>query len=130
MNHNITRYLQIWLPWIHTNWGFHQLLLGHRIYKPTSWDFGGCIILKKILYSKAQLAHRCNVLALHKKWSFSLWISSVNVTKSAGNYGFDHIYWRNSWWKTSFFVQCRLLNEACRILMIGLVQFVSITLWA
>ena len=29
---------------------------------------------------------------LHKKWSFPLNISSVNVTKSAGNYGFGHIY--------------------------------------
>ena len=38
---------------------------------------------------------------LHKKWSFPLRISSVNVTKSAGNF-----YWRNPWWKTSFFVQC------------------------
>ena len=33
--------------------------------------------------------------ALHKKWSFPLKISSVNVTKSAGNCGFGHIYWRN-----------------------------------
>ena len=30
---------------------------------------------------------------LHKKWSFPLRISSVNVTKSAG---FGHIYWRSS----------------------------------
>ena len=35
---------------------------------------------------------------LHKKWSFPFGISSVNVTKS--------VYWRNPWWKTSFFVQC------------------------
>ena len=28
----------------------------------------------------------------HKKWSFPLNISSVNVTNSAGNYGFGHIY--------------------------------------
>ena len=28
---------------------------------------------------------------LHKKWSFPLRISSVNVTKSAGNCGFGHI---------------------------------------
>ena len=27
--------------------------------------------------------------------SFSLRISSVNVTKSAGNYRVGHIYWRN-----------------------------------
>ena len=45
-------------------------------------------------------------LALHIKSSFPLRISSVNVTESAGNWGFDHIYWRNSEWKTSFFVQC------------------------
>ena len=32
---------------------------------------------------------------LHKKWSFPLRISSVNVTKFAGNYRFGHIYWRN-----------------------------------
>ena len=32
---------------------------------------------------------------LHKRWSFPIRISSVNVTKAAGNCGFDHIYWRN-----------------------------------
>ena len=33
---------------------------------------------------------------LHKKWSFPLIrISPVNVTKSAGNCGFGHIYWRH-----------------------------------
>ena len=36
-------------------------------------------------------------------------ISSVNVTKSAGNSGFGHIYWRNLSWQTWFFVQCNLL---------------------
>ena len=44
-------------------------------------------------------------LLLHKKWSFPLRISSVIVTKSARSCGFGHIYWRNPWWKTSFFVQ-------------------------
>ena len=32
---------------------------------------------------------------LHKKWSFPLKISSVNVTKFAGKDGFGHIYWKN-----------------------------------
>ena len=42
---------------------------------------------------------RCWALhTLHKKWSFPLRISSVIVTKSAGN-------WGNPQWKTSFFVQ-------------------------
>ena len=34
---------------------------------------------------------------LHKKTSlFTLRISAVNVTKSTGNSGFGHIYWRNT----------------------------------
>ena len=43
-------------------------------------------------------------MTLLKRWSFPLRISSVNVTKSAGICGFDHIYWRNHYWKTSFFL--------------------------
>ena len=35
------------------------------------------------------------VVTLPKKWGFSLRISIVDVTKSAGNYKFGHIYWRN-----------------------------------
>ena len=38
-------------------------------------------------------------LSLDKKWSFPVRISSVLS-------GFGHIYWRNLWWKTSFFVDC------------------------
>ena len=33
--------------------------------------------------------------SLHKKWSFPLKVSSVNVTKSTGNCGLAGIYWRN-----------------------------------
>ena len=43
---------------------------------------------------------------LHKRWSFPLRISSVNVTNSTENCGFAHIYCRSPEWKTSFFVQC------------------------
>ena len=45
----------------------------------------------------------CWSLHCTKKWNFPLRISSVNVTKSAGNRGFGHIYWRNPIWKTSVF---------------------------
>ena len=31
----------------------------------------------------------------HKKWSFPLRISSVNVSKSAGSCGLGHNYWGN-----------------------------------
>ena len=34
-------------------------------------------------------------LTLHKKWSFPIRISSVNVTKSAVSCWFGYIYWRN-----------------------------------
>ena len=32
---------------------------------------------------------------LHKERNFPLRVSSVNVTKSAGDCEFGHIYWRN-----------------------------------
>ena len=44
-----------------------------------------------------------------RKWNFPLRISSVNLTKSAGNCRFGHIYCRNPSWNISFFVQCRCL---------------------
>ena len=43
-----------------------------------------------------------SVTALQKKSNFPLRISSVNLTKSAGNCGFIHIYWRNPQWKLHF----------------------------
>ena len=47
---------------------------------------------------------------LHKKWSFPLRISSINVTKYAGNCWFGHIYWRNLQLETSFFVAIKPLR--------------------
>ena len=41
---------------------------------------------------------------LHKRWSFSLKISSLILTTSAENCGFGPIYLKNPQWKTSFFV--------------------------
>ena len=40
-------------------------------------------------------SHWLSKVWLHKKWSFPLRISSVNVTESAVFLGFGHIYWRN-----------------------------------
>ena len=53
---------------------------------------------KRIMFQvdKQSVSTSRNVeFALHKKSSFTWRISSVNVTKSAGNCGFGHIYWRN-----------------------------------
>ena len=43
--------------------------------------------------------------SLQRKWSFPLMIFSVNATKSAVCRGFCHLYWINSSWKSSVFVQ-------------------------
>ena len=56
-------------------------------YSPIfSKQFNSCI--EAILLAVLQLS-------LHKKWSFPLRISSLNVTKSAVSSVFGHIYWRN-----------------------------------
>ena len=53
---------------------------------------------------------------MHKKWSFPLQISSVNVPKSAGN-------WRNLQWKNSFFVQLFSSNFDSHMLLIDLSNY-------
>ena len=55
---------------------------------------------------------------LIKKWSFPLWISSVNVSKSAVSCRFGQIYWIESKWKTSTFVQRVSWKYGCSIDMI------------
>ena len=42
------------------------------------------------------------LITLHKKWSFPLKISSVNMSKSTENCGFRHIYRRNHKQKLHF----------------------------
>ena len=62
-----------------------------------------CIaLLKKLCY--------CSYGSLHKKWSFPLRVSSVNVTKFAGNCRFGHIYWRNLNGKLHFSYSTLLLS--------------------
>ena len=45
------------------------------------------------------------LLSLHKKRSFPLRVSPVNMCKSAVSCGFGHIYCRNLQRKTSFFLK-------------------------
>ena len=51
---------------------------------------------RRINWSGHIVKNRLNslLIILHKKWSLPLRISSVNVTKFAGNCGFEHIYRR------------------------------------
>ena len=57
-------------------------------------------IVKKLCMEIKRIQKNANFFitfaeTLHKKWSFPLMISLVNVTKSAVYCGFAHIYWRN-----------------------------------
>ena len=63
---------------------------------------------------------------LHKKWSFPLSISSVNVTKSVVFCRLRHINWRNPQWKNSFFVQCYIWLSVC--LSVWLYIYLSVCL--
>ena len=67
-------------------------------------------------------------VSLHKKWSFRLWIYSVNVTKSVGNCEFAHIYWRNPSWKILFFVKC-LSSWTSKKVMTTPSKFIMWCLW-
>ena len=85
------------------------------------WDIIDCL---NLTVSSRYL--QAMYITLHKKWSFPLRISSVNVTKSSVSCGFGHIYWRNSqrsiqptfllflkpWWAQQVFKKLRnnLLN--------------------
>ena len=48
---------------------------------------------------------------LHLNEVFSLRISSVNVTKSAGNCRFGHIYWKKYLMESFIFVQCWISGD-------------------
>ena len=76
------------------------------------WDFDWRIYISYQWNSFIQKNQRksgwsleSSLTSLHKEWSFPLWTSSVIVTKSAGNFGFGHICWKNPSWKTFFLVQ-------------------------
>ena len=62
-----------------------------------AWRLSRRIRCKWIYYLHSNVLQRLTTqYPLHKKWSSPLKISSVNVTKSAGNCGFGHIYWKKS----------------------------------
>ena len=61
-------------------------------------------------FSRGEL-YRIYYSKIYKNWSFTLRIFSVNVTKSAGNGGFGHIYWTNLQCKSWFVVLCILFKN-------------------
>ena len=92
--------------WFLCEWFFYIIECMMKIKKKV---FKMLLLGKKTLVYVSAVSHfklAANYLTLHKKWNFQLRVSSVNVTRSTGNCEFGHIYWRNPWWKTSFFMQC------------------------
>ena len=65
------------------------------------------LFLTELFLSFEVFPYALLLVSLHKKWSYPLRISSVNLTKSAANSGFGHIYWRNLNGKLRFL--CRVL---------------------
>ena len=59
----------------------------------------------ELLIQKIKKTKSCFWIIVTAQKSFSLRPSSVIVTKFAVSCWFVHIYWRNPYWKISFFVQ-------------------------
>ena len=88
------------LPWV-AKLAFPKIVI--RIAKWTKVDPCQNPVVK---YHSKSIMKALKELKLRKRWSFPFGISSVNVTKSAGNCGFGHIYWRNPQWKTFLCIVC------------------------
>ena len=71
---------------------------------PTSFITCVAFLSAELKWSNKQINVQTHIiLSFNAQKYFLLMIYSVNVTKSAGNWGSGHIYWRNASWKTSFF---------------------------
>ena len=90
-------------------WNFkYQIGLKHWLY----WiPFGKARFIKKFINNGTQKWFYNVCITLHKKWNFRLRISSVNVTKSAGNCA-DLVSFTEEILnqKLNFFVQCNSLD--------------------
>ena len=73
----------------------------YKISETPNAEWSNVLVKMNCLHLYTNTAH---------KMKFPLSISSVNVTKSAVSSGFGHIYWRSSEWKSSFFVQWKVLE--------------------
>ena len=84
-----TKVKVLYVSWNHPETVFHEMpwKKNFTVY-PSLNNAHVCLKIGDIVLLK-------DIHTLHKKWSFPLRISSVNVTKSAGICGFSHIYWRN-----------------------------------
>ena len=57
------------------------------------------------------------LLPVHKKWSFPLRISSVNVTKFAENFEFGHIWLKKSLMENFIFCTLYIRSSECPVLI-------------
>ena len=75
---------------------------------PTFKKFNA-ILLLLLIYLRFLVCLKYRLWYCTKKLSFSLRICSVNATKSAGNWRFGHIHWKNPSCETSVFVRCKIV---------------------
>ena len=112
-------HIKIWITG-QQKWLSRQFFCGRSLNAlcencPESELFLVCIFSIRTLYGKiwtrknSKFGNLSRSDLLHKKKSFLLRLSSVNMTKSAENCGFGHIYWRNPSRKTTFFCAVTVL---------------------
>ena len=87
--------------WENCTSSFGTLLRLRFLFRSFSFK-GSFIVTRRIYDSDMSEMGFAMQFTLHKKWSFPLRISSVNVTKSAVSFGFGHIDWRNTCGKLNF----------------------------
>ena len=90
-----------WIVWRRWWWSFDgdRSMVSYSMFSKVtnSNDYRGiwAVNLLHALQLLAPLTHKAQWVTLHKKWSFSLRVFSVNASKSTGNCRFGRIYWRN-----------------------------------
>ena len=111
-------HIKIWITG-QQKWSSRQFFCGRSLNAlcencPESELFLICIFSIRTLYGKlwtrknSKFGNLSRSDLLYKKRSFLLRLSLVNVTKSAENCRFGHIYWRNPSRKTTF-----LCSDCC-----------------
>ena len=106
MNKVKSSFFENWTVLQNLSWG-QCLNLYHQITSERTWkmlcdlynsfplELNRLKFISWLITEMFSLIFKDLVVTLHKKWSFTLKISSVNVTKSADICRFGHIYLRN-----------------------------------
>ena len=81
--------------WLNANFGNIRDPLKQNLALQFCRDQNKCVSILTETHINLDQIHHINNNSLHRKWSFPLSNSSLNVIKSAVSCTFGHIYWRN-----------------------------------